>query len=331
MDMSLKPNILDDLSKEAYIIAPPSRDTYRKNDGTDLIVLEDESGRLPITGKFLSNYLLCTGCIVGAMGTENKDGQFEIIEIEPVDLPAQPARWELHNLALKEQGQKPVKTKKAGGKIAIVSGLAFDGQSADTVLLDTLQEYLLGEIGTGTQNGPISRLIIAGNAFGDMAPIPTREELMRKSAKKHGTEPAAYNASPAEQVDAFIACLLPSIPVTLIPGILDPTSVSLPQPAIHPAMFPQSRKFSKHPTDTSSSSSWFDSVSNPWDGEIDGWRVLGTGGQPVNDMVKYLPRPNRLVMMESFLRWRNIAPTAPDTLCAPLPSASFPLYSCTSH
>jgi DNA polymerase delta subunit 2 len=278
-------------------------------------VLEDESGRLPITGKFLSDHLLCTGCIVGALGTENKDGEFEIIAIEPVDLPAQPARWDLHNKALVAHGEKPQKTKKASGKIAIVSGLEFDGQSGDNVLLDTLQEYLLGEVGEGSQAGPISRLIIAGNSFGDMSPIPTREELMRKSAKRHGTEPAVYNASPAEEVDSFIACLLPSIPVTLVPGVSDPTSVSLPQPAIHPAMFPLSRRFSKHPTDTSDASSWFDSVSNPWDGEVDGWRVLATGGQPVNDMVKYLARANRLVMMESFLRWRNIAPTAPDTLC----------------
>jgi DNA polymerase delta subunit 2 len=306
--------VADHLFK-VHIIAPPPRETYRKNDGTDLIVLEDESGRLPITGKFLSDHLLCTGCIVGALGTENKDGEFEIIAIEPVDLPVQPQRWELHNKSLAARGDELQKSKNATGKIAIVSGLELDGQSGDSIMLDTLQEYLLGEIGDGNETGPISRLIIAGNSFGHMSPIPTREELLRKSVKKHGTDPIVYNSSPADQVDAFIACLLPSIPVTLLPGVHDPASVSLPQPAIHPAMFPLSRRFSKHPTDTSYSSSWFDSVSNPWDGEINGWRVLATGGQPVNDMAKYLERPNRLLMMESFLRWRNIAPTAPDTLC----------------
>jgi DNA polymerase delta subunit 2 len=43
-------------------------------------------------------------------------------------------------------------------------------------------------------------------------------------------------------------------------------------------------------------------------------------GQSLNDMWKYLPSPpaTRLTLAESTLRWRHIAPTAPDTLwCHP--------------
>lgn len=43
-------------------------------------------------------------------------------------------------------------------------------------------------------------------------------------------------------------------------------------------------------------------------------------GQPLNDMFKYLPSPpcTRLTLAESTLRWRHMAPTAPDTLwCHP--------------
>lgn len=48
--------------------------------------------------------------------------------------------------------------------------------------------------------------------------------------------------------------------------------------------------------------------------------VLVNSGQPLNDMYKYLPSPpsTRISLAESTLRWRHIAPTAPDTLwCHP--------------
>jgi len=48
--------------------------------------------------------------------------------------------------------------------------------------------------------------------------------------------------------------------------------------------------------------------------------LLVNSGQPLNDMYKYLPsRLNtRLSLLESTLKWRHMAPTAPDTLwCHP--------------
>ena len=68
---------------------------------------------------------------------------------------------------------------------------------------------------------------------------------------------------------------------------------------------------------------WFDSVTNPWDGDVEGWRLMGKSGQPVDDILKYINfggpggtgSDGRLEVMESILRWRCGAPTAPDTLC----------------
>lgn len=48
--------------------------------------------------------------------------------------------------------------------------------------------------------------------------------------------------------------------------------------------------------------------------------ILATSGQPLDDMFKYVPSPpaTRLGLAESTLRWRHMAPTAPDTLwCHP--------------
>lgn len=48
--------------------------------------------------------------------------------------------------------------------------------------------------------------------------------------------------------------------------------------------------------------------------------MLINSGQPLDDMFKYLPSPpnTRLSILEDTLRWRHMAPTAPDTLwCHP--------------
>lgn len=48
--------------------------------------------------------------------------------------------------------------------------------------------------------------------------------------------------------------------------------------------------------------------------------ILATSGQPLNDMCKYVPTVSttRLDLAEATLKWRHIAPTAPDTLwCHP--------------
>ena len=49
---------------------------------------------------------------------------------------------------------------------------------------------------------------------------------------------------------------------------------------------------------------------------------LGTGGQTIDDIFKYLPSNSRLAMARRTLEWRHIAPTAPDTLWIyPFPDA----------
>jgi DNA polymerase delta subunit 2 len=48
---------------------------------------------------------------------------------------------------------------------------------------------------------------------------------------------------------------------------------------------------------------------------VEGWRVLGMGGQNLDDIYKYVEGEDRVKMMENLCRWRCIAPTAPDTLC----------------
>ena len=287
-------------------------------------MLEDDSGRIRLSGDLLKSVNLVTGCIVAVMGTENPNGALEIIDVKLPDLAPQPERWSLTKLSnskakLKSEDRDEEMenvSPNGGKKLAIVSGLSFSSSDASYALeLNLLLEYLLGEaLGPAAQAeiSQISRLIIAGNSI-STAKAEHEETTEKKVSKKYGYDASAYNALPSQLFDDFLAELLPSLPVTLLPGVLDPANASYPQQPIHAAMFPTSRNFAKNPG--SNDPGWFDTVTNPWEGEVEGWRVLGTGGQNIDDVFKYVESDDRLGMMEAMCRWRCCAPTAPDTLC----------------
>lgn len=313
MELPLKPNILDDIGKEHWIAAPPPRVKFLSPGGGDQTMLEDESGRLRLVGATLQDFILVTGAIVSVLGTENSDGDFEVLDLRVPDLPRQPERWE------REDGDRKVEKTQKAGKVAIVSGLGITGDEGDTLQLDLLMEYLLGEAASQEEQqdtATISRLLIAGNSV-DASPIPSREELAgKKSSKKYGYDSSTYNPAPTNHFDSWLANLLPSLPVTILPGAADPTSIALPQQPVHQAMFPHSRAYMELPTSGLIGS--LDSATNPYEFDLDGWRFVGTGGQTVDDVFRYVPGDERLEMMEAMLRWRLWAPTAPDTLwCYP--------------
>ncbi|KAI1415238.1 DNA polymerase alpha/epsilon subunit B-domain-containing protein [Hypoxylon sp. FL1857] len=331
MDMPLKPNILEDVSKDRWLSAPISNKKYFSDDGSDAVTLEDESGRIRLVGNVLDSVILVTGCIIAVMGTENVNGELEVIDLKFPDLPPQPDRWALSKPPATNGSSKGAKakikdedaemtdsqSKGSGGKIAIVSGLEFSGNDASHAIeLNLLLEYLLGEsLDPAAQQelSQISRLIIAGNSISLEERRATDEDITEKKAqKKYGYDSSSYNALPSQLLDEFLSTLLPTMPVTLLPGAQDPANASYPQQPIHPAMFPESRPYTAQPG--SSEVGWFDTVTNPWEGEIEGWRFLGTGGQNVDDIFKYVGSDDRLGMMEAMCRWRCCAPTAPDTL-----------------
>jgi DNA polymerase delta subunit 2 len=333
MDLPLKPNILEDICKEHWIARPLPRQTYHSTEDDAQVMLEDESGRLRLTGAMLKSNLLVTGVIAAVLGTENADGEFEVLDLHVADLPRQPQRWERDEGQTALQGKVEIDHNVEPKKIALVSGLGISGTEADTMSLSLLSEYLLGEaLGPEDQASvaKLCRLIIAGNSISSdviTAPPPDAMDTGSKKAtqKKYGYDSSAYNPTPTAHLDQFLSELLPSIPITVMPGEHDPANASLPQQPVHQAMFPHSRAYaSPHTTALEGQEpGWFDSVTNPWDGDVEGWRLMGTSGQPVDDILRYVDlggpvgkgSDGRLEVMESILRWRCGAPTAPDTLC----------------
>ena len=347
MDLPLKPNILEDISKEHWIAGHPPRQTYYSSPEDVQAMLEDESGRLRLTGAMLKTNLLVTGVIVAVLGTENADGEFEVLDLHVPDLPRQPQRWERDEGQTALQGKMEVDHDEEPKKIVFVSGLGISGTEADTMNLSLLSEYLLGEaLGPEDQTTAtkLCRLIIAGNSISSdvlTAPPPDAMDTGTKKAtqKKYGYDSSTYNPTPTAHLDQFLSELLPSIPITIMPGEHDPANASLPQQEIHQAMFPHSRPYASPQMGSTEGRDpgWFNSVTNPWEGDIEGWRLMGNSGQPVDDILKYIDfggpdgtgADGRLEVMESILRWRCGAPTAPDTLCELKPNNLSRMFSDT--
>ena len=344
------------------------------------MMLEDESGRLRITGDVHAQRLgvadgFVTGCVIAALGTEQADGSFRVIATQHAGLPPQPARW----ARSPRSGRSEAQQRAPAGKLAIVSGLemAADGDG-DDACLDMLMEWLEGSAGAAPSAAAgVTRLLVVGNSLGGSGPIATREAVAaRKRADPEaaiGFDAAPYATAPTDRLDRFLVELLPTLPVTLLPGASDPASVAVPQRPLHAAMFPRCLAYARppgagrpHRADGEAAAAEdeaegddndddnvsdadpdepagprprralaLDCVTNPWQGDIAGWRVLCTGGQTIADALKYLPEPPSsavlpsssssssrapaqaaLDVMAATLRWRLVAPTAPDTLWA---------------
>ena len=120
----------------------------------------------------------------------------------------------------------------------------------------------------------------------------------------------------------------------ILPGADDPSGVILPQQPFPRAMFGQAAAFEGFQCEpnpawlrvkcgdepespvTKEGGASFSQPSHPPVTRS----ILVTSGQPILDMYKYLPTPpsSLVSIAASTLKWRHIAPTAPDTLwCHP--------------
>src|ERR1700691_934259 len=104
MDMPLKPNVLEDIARDVsalfspFIISPfiisthstcmtiqhsipappPPKKFFSEEDS---VLLEDESGRIRLVGKQVTNTRLVTGVIVAVLGVETPNGEFEVVDL----------------------------------------------------------------------------------------------------------------------------------------------------------------------------------------------------------------------------------------------------------
>ncbi|KAG7092236.1 hypothetical protein E1B28_008602 [Marasmius oreades] len=309
MDMPLKPNVIEDIARDRSIPPPPPAEKFYSPD--DKVMLEDESGRIPLVGDCVEKAKLVTGVILGALGMETPNSEFEVIDICYAGITPS---------SMKEESPEDVDDSRSGALdewLAAISGLEVGSQSSSDALIHLLVEYLTGEECAKRHSVPpsqISRLIVVGNSLTPLV-INSKGEANVEQVpdKKSRHDPTSFSTHPIFTLSAHLLDIGRVMPIHLLPGENDPSGVIMPQQPLPRGMFGAVATLSS-----------FSCESNPTYLRIGTKDVTRTllinSGQPLNDMFKYVSCPphTRLSLLESTLIWRHMAPTAPDTLwCHP--------------
>ncbi|KAJ3068252.1 DNA polymerase delta subunit 2 [Podochytrium sp. JEL0797] len=288
VDMPLKPCILDVIAKETWVAAPPPRIKYTSE--KDKVLIEDESGRLELVGKSIDEAFLVSGVIIAVLGYENGDNQFTVLDV----------CFPEYEIA------QAMPTIEEDLYIAIVSGISIGPDSGLSLELQLLVDFITGEAGLESdqqKNASICRLIVAGNSVAKKSIVEAT--YAAGSMSKGATE--IYTPTSLTTLDTLLSSLCTSLPVDLMPGPQDPTNYALPQAPLLSGLLPHTRGYSS-----------FQAVTNPYACAVEGCRVLGTAGQNVEDVFRFVEGEGRLEIAERMVGWAHLAPTAPDTLaCYP--------------
>ncbi|PNF27792.1 DNA polymerase delta subunit 2 [Cryptotermes secundus] len=284
----LKPSILKEISEEHQLKPQPPRTLFF--DDSDQLILEDELQRIQLIGN-LDVHLVVTGVVCAVLGHEDGDGKFLVDDY----------CW----AGVSEPVQRPLQSTD-DRFIVLLSGLDL-ANSGDTLLpLQLFVDWIggfLGDMGEQQHQAHAVRVLIAGNSV--------------KGCAEHKTPslPNTYKANTGDSVildatkllDDFLVQLASSIDVDIMPGEFDPSNHMMPQQPLHYCMFPQASMYQT-----------LHGVPNPYECEIGERRILGTSGQPIDDIARYCKLTDPIDILQHTLEWAHLAPTCPDTLsCYP--------------
>ncbi|GFP91648.1 DNA polymerase delta small subunit [Phtheirospermum japonicum] len=169
-------------------------------------------------------------------------------------------------------------------------------------IFSSLSDHITGHLGDEQEQGiaaQIVQVVIAGDSV----------ELPRAlfSGQNLGLKDHSKLSEPVKELDILLTQVAAGIPIDIMPGANDPANFSMPQQPLNRCLFPGSTAYNT-----------FRSCTNPHSFELDNVRFLGTSGQNIDDLAKYSDANGKLGFLERTLRWRHIAPTAPNTLgCYP--------------
>jgi len=331
MDMPLKPNVLEDIGRDHTIPAPPPPEKIHSQD--DRIMLEDESGRIRLIGKILEDTQFVTGVIVGVLGAETSSGDFEAIDLCFPGMA--PQAGENDRMDSDDISGTPTDSDTGAGNeyVAFISGLDIGSSPASEAQTQVLADYLTGACGDFDGQrfaSQISRLVVLGNSLAPLGPTGDEEkEKEDRKSRRHGND-VSFSPHPVQNLSAHLHDLSQSLAIHILPGESDPSGTILPQQPLPRAMLGDASSFASFSCETNPTYIRL-SPGAQGDGNLDLTAlsssgitsirtILATSGQPLNDMCKYVPTAatTRLDLAEATLKWRHIAPTAPDTLwCHP--------------
>nr|CAD1844670.1 unnamed protein product [Ananas comosus var. bracteatus] len=293
--MKLKPSILDEYSKERSALPLAKPHNFIHHD--DHLILEDESGRVKLSGSVLAPAAFVT---VALHGKETSDGDFCVQDVLEAGLPPQI-----------ELPIGPGEDKY----VVFVSGLSVGSSEFNPLQFQLLVDHITGHLGDENEQSiasEIVRLLIAGNSVQISQGLVNGQNIAPKDHSRI--------TEPLKELDIMLTQLVAAMPVDILPGSNDPANFSLPQQPLHRCLFSGASAYNT-----------FVSSTNPHQFELDNVQFLGTSGQNIDDLNKYSDAKDKLEFMERTLRWRHLAPTAPNTLgrCYPYTDKDpFLLESC---
>ncbi|XP_077980348.1 DNA polymerase delta subunit 2-like [Glandiceps talaboti] len=288
--MELKPSILREISEEHNLMPQPVRQKF--TDESDQLILEDELQRIILVGC-LDVKTAVTGIIVTVYGCEIDGGKFQVDDYCYAELPE----------------QIPPTLTESDRYVALMSGLGIGKEGHHLMGLQLLVDMVTGQLGDTMDQEKFSnivRVIIAGNSLSRS----TQDKDVITTAKYLTKKTVAGSVEGVKTLDDVLTQLVSCVPVDLMPGEYDPANYTLPQQPLHRCMFPQAMVY---PT--------LQTVTNPYDANIEGIRFLGTSGQNIDDIYRFSSMENTLDILEKTLQCCHLAPTAPDTL------GCYPFYS----
>lgn len=283
--MKLKPSILDEYSKERS--ASPLVQHHSFTHPDDNLVLEDESGRVKLSSCLLLPSTYVTGNIIALHGKETSAGEFLVEDVLEAGLP--------------QQIERPIQSGE-DKYVVFISGLSVGRSSSNPLQFQLFVDHITGHLGDEKEQNiaaQIVQVVIAGNS------VEVPHGLL--NGQNLGSKDQSRLFEPIKELDILLTQIAASIPLDIMPGSSDPANFSLPQQPLHRCLFPGSSAYNT-----------FRSCTNPHCFELDNIRFLGTSGQNIDDLGKYSEANNNIEFMERTLRWRHLAPTAPNTLgCYP--------------
>lgn len=242
----------------------PSRQNFVSD--KDALILEDETGRIRLVGAAAEASQFVSGIVIGVCGLQLDSGEFEVSEFFTPDFPP----------------QGPIKRRDNPRYVALVSGLNVGGAQQNPLAVQLFADYLAGLVGSSTEQSEfvasVARLIIAGNSFCREEEQPQPSKLRDPNKKLTRDEQSKLVAS-IQLLDSTIRDLSHDIAVDVMPGPSDPSDFSLPQQPINKFLLPHS-----------AGQKTVNLVTNPYRVIIDGIHILGTSGQPTDNLASCTSR-----------------------------------------
>ena len=301
-ELGLKPSILKGVEA---MVGLRKVESFVKED-EDFLALEDSSGRIKINSE-LSTCIkvneIVTGIPVAMKGCLDEKGLFIVND------------YEFYNSI--DSNPAPMTIRDGKDVILFISGLHFgnDCQNGkNKIALQLLMEFIQGKSNSTVLNAmssTITRVIICGNSIYS----PPETELVEKgSFSKAELNAKVYQAILAnyDLFDNYLSVLSHYVPVDVMSGIDDNSSIFFPDTAINKVMLPKCKN---------ALNKTLHLVGNPYLFKLNDLSFIGTSGENIDNIRQCSAIRNTLDIMQSTLRWGHLAPSAPNDLrCYPYDS-----------